>query len=110
MNDNEGKLTPKKHNKLVRDRIPEYIRQQGGRPVTHVADDLEYWLKLKAKLVEEVTEFLEKENVEELADVYEVLDAIIEFKRYEQSVLRSVQTRKAQERGKFQKRIILDES
>ncbi len=55
-------------NKLVRDRIPDIIKQRGGKPITHIADEKEYEEALKLKLHEEVGEFLEKPSAEEAAD------------------------------------------
>lgn len=99
-----------KYNKLVRDKIPEYIRQQGGKPVSHIADDQEYWQKLKEKLGEEATEFIVAENEEELADLLEVVDAIITYKQFDRQTIETTRNTKAQQRGIFEKRIILDES
>lgn len=99
-----------KYNKLVRDNIPEHIRTKGGTPVTHIADEIEYWQKLKEKLEEEVRELIEAESVEELADVFEVLDAIMEHKGFDPAEVQWVKEKKAEERGKFKERIILDES
>lgn len=100
----------KQHNKLVRDKIPEYIREKGEEVVFHVADEKEYWEKLKEKLFEEIEEFNEDENQEELADVFEVIDAIIDFKKFDRENLQKIQEQKAKERGGFKNWIILDEA
>lgn len=97
-----------KYNKLIRDKIPEIIQQKGGKPVTHIADDREYWQKMKEKLKEEVDEFLKEDNQEELADILEIIEAICEFKKIARSELESLRKNKAGQRGGFKKRIILD--
>lgn len=99
-----------KYNKLVRDKIPEHVRKKGGKPVFHVADDREYWRRLKEKLLEEVKEFLQDESVEEMADVQEVIDAICRYKDFGKTEIELIRKKKLQERGAFNKKIILDES
>ncbi|MHB1117915.1 MAG: hypothetical protein ACYCZ7_00070 [Minisyncoccota bacterium] len=99
-----------KYNKLVRDKIIERIESKGEKAVFHIADEAEYWTKLKEKLREEVEEFLEAENIEELADVAEVLDAIMTHKGFIKEALIAEQQKKAEERGRFENRIVLDES
>ena len=104
---------PKRYDKLVRDRIPEIIRLRGGRPIFRTADEAEYWLKLKEKLREEVEEFAsagsEAEAKEELADVLEVVRAIADHLRCHGEV-EALRIKKAEERGAFKERIILDEA
>ena len=99
-----------KYNKLVRDKIPQYIISKGGKPISHVADDAEYWQKLKEKLSEEVAEFYKDENMEELADLMEVIDAIMDFKQFDHEEIKKIKEKKAEERGRFKEKIILEES
>lgn len=99
-----------KYGKLVRDKIPEYIEKKGEKVIFHIADEAEYWEKLKEKLLEEVKEFVEAESVEELADLLEVIDAIAAYKKFDIKEITEIKEKKAKERGRFLKRIILDES
>ncbi|HSX24696.1 MAG TPA: nucleoside triphosphate pyrophosphohydrolase [Candidatus Andersenbacteria bacterium] len=100
----------KKYNKLVRDKIITIIQTHGGDAKFHIASNTEYWQKLKEKLVEEVQEFSESESIEELADILEVIGAISEYKKFHKKKILEVKNKKAEERGKFKKRIILEES
>jgi predicted house-cleaning noncanonical NTP pyrophosphatase (MazG superfamily) len=99
-----------KYNKLVRDKIPEYIRSRGGTPISHIANEEEYWQKLKEKLAEEFEEFKKDESKEEFADLMEVVDAIAEYKNFNKEEIIAIREKKAAERGRFKDRIILDES
>ena len=99
-----------KYNKLIRDKIPEILEQKGINNKTYIADGQEYWIKLKEKLLEEVNEFNDSESIEELADILEVIEAIVSYKNINKIELEKIKSNKAEERGKFNKRIILEES
>jgi len=94
--------------KLVRDRIPDIIVAKGGTCVSHVASDTEYRAWLKEKLREEVAEFLEAENVEELADVREVLDAYAAALGITPEDASRTQAEKREKRGGFGGKIVLE--
>ncbi|PIT92213.1 MAG: hypothetical protein COU08_03485 [Candidatus Harrisonbacteria bacterium CG10_big_fil_rev_8_21_14_0_10_42_17] len=86
-------------NKLIRDNIPEIILVKGGDPVTRIAGDEEYWLKLKEKLHEEIAEFSEAENMEEMAYILEVAEAICEHKNFDRNKLDRLKTEKVSKSG-----------
>lgn len=94
--------------KLIRDKIPDFIKADNKVPRTHIATDDEYWQALKNKLQEEVREFLESEEKEELADIYEVLLAIHKLPGFSQKEIEALRIKKSQSRGGFAQRIILD--
>jgi len=98
-----------KYNKLVRDKIPEIIKGKGAVPITHIASDKEYQQKLKAKLQEEVDEFLKDSNKEELADILEVVYALCDLYKIDKDELEKLRKEKAKKRGAFKNKIILDE-
>lgn len=97
----------KEYNKLVRDRIPEIIADQGERPITRILDEEEYARCLNAKLDEEVAEFHRDQNAEELADILEVVFALAEHMGCDIDHLMEVYDRKHTARGGFRDRIFL---
>ncbi|MBI2064801.1 MAG: nucleoside triphosphate pyrophosphohydrolase [Candidatus Yanofskybacteria bacterium] len=99
-----------KYNKLVRDKIPEYIKSKGGKPVFRIASADEHWNGLKEKLREEVEEFIKSESIEEMADIWEVIEAVVEYKKFDHQDINTVKLAKVEERGGFKKGIILEEA
>ncbi len=97
-----------RYDKLVRDRIPEIVAADGKQPVVHVADDEEYERRLREKLREEADEFAESGDLEELADVLEVIDAVLENQGASRARLERLRREKRDRRGKFSKRIVLE--
>lgn len=70
-----------KYHKLVRDKIPEIIEKSGKKAIIEKLDDKGYIDLLNKKLIEELREFLKSGRVEELADIVEVIYAILDFKK-----------------------------
>ena len=99
-----------RYNKLVRDNIIKIIEKKGGKAKWHIAGDNEYHAKLKEKILEEVKEFIKTENVEEMADIFEVISAFLKLKGWSFEGVIAVQKKKHEERGGFGKKIILEES
>jgi predicted house-cleaning noncanonical NTP pyrophosphatase (MazG superfamily) len=96
------------YNKLVRDRVPEIIRASGKEPKTRILNKEEYLEALIEKLHEEYEEFKIEPNIEELADLQEVILALADALRIEHRDLARKLSSKALERGAFKKRIFLE--
>lgn len=94
-------------NKLVRDKIPQIIESKGEKPVTRILDTQEYLTCLEAKLQEEVAEYLESRELEELADILEVVCALTEANGRTVEELKAACQKKHDERGGFSERIFL---
>jgi predicted house-cleaning noncanonical NTP pyrophosphatase (MazG superfamily) len=101
-------MSTKYYNKLVRDKIPEIIESKGQTCQTRMLGDVEYLKELRTKLEEEVQEYLESGELEELADILEVLDglAVAQGASFEEVV--ELQKRKGKERGGFVERVFLE--
>ena len=99
-----------KHDKLVRDRIIEIIESKGEKATWHAASDEEYELKLKEKLVEESKEFAEDGVIEEMADIFEVITALLAMNDWKIEDVIAIQKEKHAKRGGFENRVILEEA
>ena len=93
------------YNKLVRDKIPELLDSKGISYEKRTATEKEFKTELIKKLQEEIKEFLETSNEEELADIMEVIEALKKLPQF--SNVEEIRTKKLAEKGGFEKRIIL---
>lgn len=93
--------------KLVRDRIPELAAAK-GTPIEYaeVKTDVVYFQLLRNKLIEEVSEFLESGNLDELIDVQAVINAILEYANVDREQFSKAYAEKAEARGEFKNRIL----
>lgn len=101
----------KKYEKLVRDRIPEIIERAGGTPTWRELRDGEFRLALKAKALEEAQELFDAADdalLAELADLEEVVDAILTTYGHSREELDVVRKKKNEERGAFTRRLFLE--
>ena len=96
------------YQKLVRDRIPEIILSGGKKPLFRILEDKEYTDCLHRKLDEEVSEFHQDKNAQELADILEVVFALAMDLGISREMLMDVYHEKHDRRGGFDKRIFLE--
>jgi predicted house-cleaning noncanonical NTP pyrophosphatase (MazG superfamily) len=95
------------YNKLIRDKIPDIIEKDHKKCETIFLGDDEYFLALKNKLQEELNEYLESDQIEELADLEEVLLAIVDYKNVSREDFEKIRNEKLIHKGGFRKRILL---
>ena len=98
----------KQYNKLVRDKIPEIMESQGKNFSTRILNEDEYRIELNRKLQEEVKEYIEDNNVEELADIVEVVYGILDSMGVSVDKFEKVRNEKVEKRGAFKKHIFLE--
>ena len=95
------------YNKAIRDKIPEIIKLSGKNCDVKKLNDSEFLAQLEKKLVEELAEYQESKNVEELADMLEVIYRISELKGITSDELDCIKNEKATKRGKFDDNLFL---
>ncbi len=97
----------KTYRKLVRDRIPEIIEAGGSRCTTEILPEEAYLQKLHEKLTEELREYLQSGEIEELADLLEAMQATAQARGVPWEQVEDIRQKKRAARGGFEKRILL---
>jgi predicted house-cleaning noncanonical NTP pyrophosphatase (MazG superfamily) len=98
------------YNKLIRDRIPTIIEAEGKSYRIETMPEDECRQALLTKLIEEVQEVVHAAPdrlVTELADLYEVIDAVLATYGIEREKVRQVQAQRRSARGGFEQRLRL---
>lgn len=102
-----------RYSKLVRDRIPEIIEREGRACVVEKVSNDEFLRLLDDKLLEEAKEVVEAasdDKIGELADLFEVLDAILEARAIDREAVLAAQRERRERRGGFRDRLKLLEA
>lgn len=96
------------YNKLVRDKIPENINSTEGRKCNYkILNDKEYLQELDKKIFEEAHEFIEEHSIEELADLMEVIFAIMKARNISVEDVEKFRQAKNNKKGSFNDKIYL---
>ncbi|MCL2932406.1 MAG: nucleoside triphosphate pyrophosphohydrolase [Trichodesmium sp. MAG_R03] len=98
------------YNKLVRNRIPDIIHNSGIEYKTITLSEIEYRQALRNKLIEEAQEAAtanKADLVTELADLLEVVDALLKSYDISHNKVRLEQDNKRATKGDFDNKIML---
>ncbi len=100
-----------KYHKLIRDRIPEIIKQDNWIPRLRILNKKEYLEEIKKKILEEAKELIEAEKKEEIVneiiDLQELIDILLAEIGLSKSQIQKQQKIKNKKRGSFKKRLFL---
>lgn len=94
-------------NKLVIDRIPEIIKGSGKECIVTVLENHDYLKSLNNKLKEELDEYYTDSDITELADLIEVIYAILKYKGISIEEFEKIRLDKKTKRGGFDKGVFL---
>lgn len=98
------------YNKLVRDNIPDKIKNNGEKPIIEILSDERYKEELEKKLYEEYIEVLDSKGenrLEELADMLEIIRALAKLENKDLKDIISIADDKSKKRGSFNNKIFL---
>ena len=95
------------YNKAIRDKIPEIIQESGEKCNIQTLSDEKFLVEIEKKLSEEVTEYQNDKNPEELADILELIYRIAQLKGISKQELEQIRIKKLQDRGGFHKNLFL---
>ncbi len=98
------------YNKAIRDKIPEIIRESGEKCNIQTLSDEKFLVEIEKKLSEEVTEYQNDKNPEELADILELIYRIAQLKGISKQELEQIRIKKLQDRGGFDKNLFLTDT
>ena len=95
------------YNKAIRDKIPEIIQKDGHSCNVETLSDEKFLEQLEKKLSEELAEYQNEKNPEELADILEVIYRVAQLKGVSKEELEKVRIKKSEQRGGFEKNLFL---
>lgn len=95
------------YNKLIRDNIVKIIEEKGCKVTYEILDDKRYGEELDKKLKEEVNEYLSDYSVEEMADIMEVIYAILEYRGMSMEEVEKARIKKRDRKGAFKNKVFL---
>lgn len=98
-----------RYNKLVRDKILDITEASGKACTTEVLSEDEYLRMIDVKLDEELAEYHKTPNLEELADLLEVLRAAVIARGHTLDEFELVRAQKMAQRGGFVRKLLLKE-